>query len=223
MNNLIDTFSQPPNKRSKTVILVKNLPAATPAQEILQLFARHGELGRFVMPPSGITGMVFINTIMCIITNDKLSCNVCLALVEFLEPSEARKAFSQLAYTKYKHLPLYLEWAPDNSFTTPPPAGKNKATEVGANEKNNIKEVVKQAEEFSESINDTNKANKEESEDEDEPEQETTLFVKNINFTTTEEQLKTVNNLILHFFYYSMDNVLFCSILANAVLFIMSQ
>ncbi|XP_050579590.1 probable RNA-binding protein 19 isoform X2 [Bombus affinis] len=164
----LDAFNQPPNKRSKTVILVKNLPAASPAQEIRQLFARHGELGRFVMPPSGIT-----------------------ALVEFLEPSEARKAFTQLAYTKYKHLPLYLEWAPDNSFTTPPPAGKNKATEVGTNEKNNIKEVDKQAEEFSESINDTNKANKEESEDEDEPEQETTLFVKNINFTTTEEQLKT--------------------------------
>ncbi|XP_060815232.1 probable RNA-binding protein 19 isoform X2 [Bombus pascuorum] len=164
----LDAFNQPPNKRSKTVILVKNLPAASPAQEIRQLFARHGELGRFVMPPSGIT-----------------------ALVEFLEPSEARKAFTQLAYTKYKHLPLYLEWAPDNSFTTPPPAGRNKATEVGANDKKNIKEVDKQAEVFSESINGTNKANKEESDDEDEPEQETTLFVKNINFTTTEEQLKT--------------------------------
>lgn len=159
----LDAFNQPSNERSKTVILVKNLPAATPAQEIRQLFARYGELGRVVMPPSGIT-----------------------ALVEFLEPSEARKAFTKLAYTKYKHLPLYLEWAPNNSFTTPP-AAKNKTI----NETNEKTKVEKQEKELSKNVNDTNKANKEESEDEDEPEPDTTLFVKNINFSTTEEQLKT--------------------------------
>lgn len=52
-------FFQPSSERSKTTILVKNLPAATSAQEIRQLFARHGELGRVVMPPSGITGINF--------------------------------------------------------------------------------------------------------------------------------------------------------------------
>lgn len=52
-------FFQPSSERSKTTILVKNLPAATPAQEIRQLFARHGELGRVVIPPSGITGINF--------------------------------------------------------------------------------------------------------------------------------------------------------------------
>jgi multiple RNA-binding domain-containing protein 1 len=40
--------------------------------------------------------------------------------VEFLEPSEAKTAFTKLAYTKFKHLPLYLEWAPSDTFTTPP-------------------------------------------------------------------------------------------------------
>ncbi|CAL7941010.1 unnamed protein product [Xylocopa violacea] len=163
----LDAFNQPSSKRSKTVILVKNLPASTPAREIRQLFAEHGELGRVVMPPTGVT-----------------------ALVEFLEPSEARKAFTKLAYTKYKHLPLYLEWAPDNSFTTPPPEN-NKTKNVEPNEKKDTKEVDKQVEEQPENINNTNKANEEESEDEDEPEADTTLFVKNINFTTTEEQLKT--------------------------------
>ncbi|KAF3425833.1 hypothetical protein E2986_06961 [Frieseomelitta varia] len=164
----LDAFNQPSNKRSKTVILVKNLPAATPAREIRQLFARHGELGRIVMPPSGIT-----------------------ALVEFLEPSEARKAFAKLAYTKYKHLPLYLEWAPDNTFTTP--SRKNKTAEAEAGEGKGVKEQVdKQPGEFSD-VNGMNKTNKEEveDEDEDEPEPDTTLFVKNINFATTEEQLKT--------------------------------
>lgn len=41
-------------------------------------------------------------------------------IVEFLEPSEAKTAFTKLAYTKFKHLPLYLEWAPSDTFTTPP-------------------------------------------------------------------------------------------------------
>lgn len=70
--NLINVSFQPSNKRSKTVILVKNLPAATPAREIRQLFARHGELGRIVMPPSGITGMIFICIncyALCIVIN----------------------------------------------------------------------------------------------------------------------------------------------------------
>ncbi|XP_029042340.2 probable RNA-binding protein 19 [Osmia bicornis bicornis] len=167
----LDAFNQPPNKRSKTVLLVKNLPAATPLREIRQLFAPHGELGRVVMPPSGIT-----------------------AMVEFLEPSEARKAFAKLAYTKFKHLPLYLEWAPDNSFSTPP-ADRTKATNVNPDEKTKKQETgnaTKQVEKSSENVNDENKVNKKvESEDEEESEPDTTLFVKNINFATTEEQLKT--------------------------------
>lgn len=43
------------------------------------------------------------------------------AIVEFIEPSEARKAFRRLAYTKFKHIPLYLEWAPKTIFD-----GRNK-------------------------------------------------------------------------------------------------
>ena len=35
-----------------------------------------------------------------------------LAVLEFFEPSEARVAFKSLAYKKFKHVPLYLEWAP---------------------------------------------------------------------------------------------------------------
>ncbi|XP_017877575.1 probable RNA-binding protein 19 [Ceratina calcarata] len=159
----LDAFNQLAKTRSKTVILVKNLPIETPVQEIREMFARHGELGRVVMPPSGIT-----------------------ALVEFLEPSEARKAFVKLAYTKYKHLPLYLEWAPENSFTTPPTV----RTKDEATDKRNTKDTDEQPKESPDNINDANKTNKEKTEDEDEPEPDTTLFVKNINFATTDEQLK---------------------------------
>lgn len=41
-------------------------------------------------------------------------------LVEFIHNSEAKTAFRQLAYSKFKHLPLYLEWAPDKVFTHVP-------------------------------------------------------------------------------------------------------
>jgi len=39
-----------------------------------------------------------------------------LAVAEFAQPSEARAAFRHLAYSKFKHLPLYLEWAPVGIF-----------------------------------------------------------------------------------------------------------
>lgn len=35
-----------------------------------------------------------------------------VALVEFLVATDARRAFKRLAYTRFQHVPLYLEWAP---------------------------------------------------------------------------------------------------------------
>uniref|UniRef100_A0A161MZX5 Rna-binding protein 19 n=1 Tax=Triatoma infestans TaxID=30076 RepID=A0A161MZX5_TRIIF len=46
-----------------------------------------------------------------------LPTNGITGIVEFLEPSEARIAFKRLAYSKFKYLPLYLEWAPDDSLS----------------------------------------------------------------------------------------------------------
>ena len=88
-------FKQAPKLRSKCVILAKNLPAGTSAEELRDIFGKHGELGRVLLPPSGVT-----------------------AIIEFGDPSEAKTAFTKLAYTKFKHLPLYLEWAPEDTFTT---------------------------------------------------------------------------------------------------------
>ena len=34
---------------------------------------------------------------------------------------DARRAFKSLAYKRYQHVPLYLEWAPKGIFSTPPP------------------------------------------------------------------------------------------------------
>jgi len=39
-----------------------------------------------------------------------------LALAEFLEAPDARRAFKGLAYKRYKHVPIYVEWAPAGAF-----------------------------------------------------------------------------------------------------------
>ena len=36
-------------------------------------------------------------------------------------PQDARRAFKALAYKRYQHVPLYLEWAPRGIFSAPPP------------------------------------------------------------------------------------------------------
>lgn len=160
----LDAFNQAPKKRSTTIILVKNLPSESKPREIREMFAKYGELARVVMPPAGIT-----------------------ALVEFLEPSEARKAFHSLAYKKYKHLPLYLEWAPDNSFTTPAPKTDRVKKKAVAEESTKAKEVTTEKSK-------ENNENARKDKNEEPPEPDTTLFVKNINFATTEEELKDVSN-----------------------------
>lgn len=86
---------QAPKQRSKTVILVKNLDAQSNVEELRDLFSPFGELGRVLLPPRGVT-----------------------AIIEFLEPTEAKAAFRKLAYSKFRHMPLYLEWAPMDVFRT---------------------------------------------------------------------------------------------------------
>lgn len=147
----LDAFSRPPQERSKTVILIKNLPAGTQPIEIRDKFAKFGELGRVVLPPHGVT-----------------------AIVEYLDPSEARKGFRGLAYSKFHNTPLYLEWAPQNSFTREalPKEEQRKTTETSHDD------------------DDSGVDTRNDVDDHFEPEDDTTLFVKNLNFSTTEEDLK---------------------------------
>eukprot|EP00887_Chlorella_sp_A99_P005214 scaffold1.g5214.t1 len=99
--------------RSDSVLLVKNLPFSATLGELESLFgtvalswpgissrarAGAGPLGRVVLPPTKT-----------------------LALVEFLEQQDARRAFKALAYKRFQHVPLYLEWAPKAIFAGPPP------------------------------------------------------------------------------------------------------
>lgn len=135
------------------------------------------------------------------------------ALIEFLEPSEARKAFTKLAYTKFKHLPLYLEWAPDNSFTTDTTTIK---------EKQSLKAETKSSaiENKENGIKPQDPKVDEDIEDEDEPEPDTTLYVKNLNFSTTEESLKKVNFVVEMHGNEILKKLFFCSISKDAASFI---
>ncbi|XP_076007167.1 putative RNA-binding protein 19 [Genypterus blacodes] len=141
----LDSFSQAAAARSTTVILVKNLPAGVEVSELETLFSPHGSLGRVLLPPSGLT-----------------------AVVEFLEPTEAKRAFTRLAYSKFQHIPLYLEWAPMGVFlpSKPEPA---KQSAVEEEKQKDDKE--------------------EEEEEEEECVPHSTLFIKNLNFSTSEEKL----------------------------------
>ena len=94
----LDAFaSAGTTERSKTCILVKNLPSNTTENEVRDLFKKCGmdtdSLKRFVMPEYGTA-----------------------ALIEFGERQEARDAFKKLAYRKFKSVPVYLEWAPVDVF-----------------------------------------------------------------------------------------------------------
>jgi multiple RNA-binding domain-containing protein 1 len=81
--------------RSDVAMLVKNLPYSSNEEELLSMFETNGgPVARFILPPTHT-----------------------LAVVEFEEPGDARKAFKSLAYKRYQHVPLYLEWAPRGIFS----------------------------------------------------------------------------------------------------------
>lgn len=168
----LDVFDQITKKRSSTVIIAKNLPANTTVEEIQPLFNKFGLIGRIVLPPSGVT-----------------------ALIEFLEPTEARAAFKRLAYSKFKDLPLYLEWAPENTFKSAAtkPINLPKA-EKSISENNPFARVpnaniIHQKEEKVEK-EEQKVAEEEEEEDDTPPEANTTIFLRNLNFKTREPAVR---------------------------------
>ncbi|WCJ41769.1 Multiple RNA-binding domain-containing protein 1 [Euphorbia peplus] len=143
-------------KRSNHVLLVKNLPYGSSEGELAKMFGKFGSLEKIILPPTKT-----------------------LALVVFLEPSEARSAFKGLAYKRYKDAPLYLEWAPHNVLSESPVSKSNEDNSSNAVGEHDAKRVIleQNVEGLSEDI------------DPDRIESRS-LFVKNLNFKTTEDSLK---------------------------------
>lgn len=134
-------------QRSTTTLLVKNLPPDTEVEELESMFARFGVLSNFVVPPSKT-----------------------MALLDFVQSQDARNAFKNLAYRRYKNSPLYLEWAPLGTFSDGAKGNRQKASNKFDDKKED---------------NDAEK-----NEDVDNLDDFSTLFIKNLNFTTTDEALK---------------------------------
>lgn len=128
-------------KRSTTTLLVKNLPPDSDQAELEAMFGKFGAMN-FLMPPSKS-----------------------VAIVDFVEPSHARNAFKTLAYRKYKHIPLYIEWAPVGVV--------GRSTEVRESGKPKV-ETCPGPETAVDDVG-----------------QFSSLFIKNLSFETSEDGLRT--------------------------------
>ena len=145
--------------RSDTTILVKNIPYGTTVDKIRELFEPHGELSRVLVPPAGT-----------------------MAVVEFERPDEAAKGFRAVAYHRLGNSIIYLEKGPlgmfDEHFT--PTAGKNDPSKPQT-----ISGPIRVPEQ---SIADISKPA--ENSDQDLSIQHgTTLYLKNLAFSTTQDRL----------------------------------
>ncbi|GAN09778.1 RNA-binding domain-containing protein [Mucor ambiguus] len=98
-----------------------------------------------------------------------------IAVVEFLEPSESRNAFKSLAYRRYKDSLIYLEKAPSNLFKDKFVRDSNaaiKKSEAAEAKPSSAADLLQASDDTTNS------------------DDITTLFVKNLNFSTTAEALR---------------------------------
>ena len=147
--------------RSTTTLLIKNLPFDLVSEELESMFGNFGAVSSFLVPPSKT-----------------------VALVDFVEPTAARAAFKGLAYRRYKHTPLYLEWAPvgviDRSKATASAKSKGKDGTKGPAVTTTAAAAAAAA---TASTSGTENVD-------DDGESFATLFIKNLAFSTTEDALR---------------------------------
>lgn len=163
-SNGVDLEAFKPNtKRGDSCILVKNFAHGTASQELRKMFEEYGPVVRVLMPPSGT-----------------------LAIVQFAQAAHGRLAYSKLAYRRVNETVLMLEKCPDNllsnsasgtldtSAATAGQTGKNKLVASDLLDGGKAEEAAADA--TAEVEDDSSK-------------QTASLFVRNLNFTTTTEQL----------------------------------
>jgi multiple RNA-binding domain-containing protein 1 len=159
-------------KRSNTMILVKNLPYNTTIEELtIQFTLFQSAPVRVLLPPSKA-----------------------IAAIEYSHANEAKKVFKKLAYKRFKHVPLYLEWVPltaigssniDVEAPTPSTSTEGVDHAKTAMTSNNSQEEAKAIQ----------RENNDEDEDNflaadgDVPH---SIYVKNLNFSTTEDSLRSI-------------------------------
>ncbi|SGZ41756.1 related to Multiple RNA-binding domain-containing protein 1 [Hanseniaspora guilliermondii] len=160
-------------ERDDTVILIKNFPFGTTIAELAELFLPFGVLKRFIMPQNGI-----------------------IAILQYRDQTSARSAFQNLSYKKFKDGILYLEKGPKNCFKELEPSKKEIAelddimNQAAQNvEKNSIKTIDEDKVDVEKILGDAKDEDAEENEEEFTG-PTTSIFVKNLNFSTSSETLK---------------------------------
>lgn len=153
-NNGVDLHAFNRKERGDTVILVKNFPYGMTLEELRKMFEEFGQVLRVLMPPTGT-----------------------IAIVEFAQVPQARKAFGSLAYRRVQDSVLFLEKAPKDVF----------------------KQVSTNSEVVTSSTFDKGAADLRPSaadllvrEDDIDGSDTSTLYVRNLNFTTTSGRLAEI-------------------------------
>jgi len=148
-------------KRSNCVLLLKNLPYEAEEDELRELCSKFGGLSKFILPDTHT-----------------------IAVVEFLEAAEARRAFTGLAYKRYRHVPLYLEWAPEDIFAADKVDIKGaKALAIAGADSELAQASREKTKAKVDATNDlAGKSSNEEA---------TSIFVKGLDFGTTENKLRS--------------------------------
>jgi len=134
-------------KRREDAFIVKHLPAGASAVELRDRFARHGELIRCSVAPSGT-----------------------VAIVQYSEKGMAKRAFEKMAFSRFRHVPLYLEWAPELAFESEKPQEEPSVAATTAGKGGGEEEGGEGVDEDTSNV--------------------LSLFVKNLSFETTDETLK---------------------------------
>ncbi|KAJ9151743.1 Multiple RNA-binding domain-containing protein 1 [Pleurostoma richardsiae] len=140
-------------KRGDTAILVKNIPFGTTIEELRRMFEEHGTVLQVLSPPSKT-----------------------IAIVQFKNAADAKRAYAMLAYRRIKDSVLFLEKAPKDLFLStdqhPTPVQQEQGHPPAAApvQKASVAELLER--------------------DEDQEQVDTTtLFVRGLNFSTTTEKL----------------------------------
>lgn len=138
---------------SRTAFIAKNLPARSTENQLDEVFSRFGKLRRLILVPSGL-----------------------LAVIEFVDSSDAKRAYNSLAYTKFGNTPLYLEWLPHEALREEERSTHENSSVKRGTIENNDGEKEKQSdspgtEDNEELLN-------------------TSIYVKNLNFDTRDEALR---------------------------------
>ena len=137
----IDVLEKHPRskcERSKTTLLVKNIPYTTKDRDLRNIFERYGELERLLISP--------FNTV---------------AIVEYKQENQCQLAAKNLAYYMINFImPIYLEFAPIGLLSDDQKVVEDEpANETGLDVQEN---------------------------------REKTVFIKNLNFKTSETQLEEI-------------------------------